>query len=212
MRTVEEQLEIVLPEVVPPVANYAPAVRSGVMVYTSGQLPVIDGRLGATGKVGAEVDPDRATELARQCALNALAAIHALVGIDAVSRVLKVTGFVASADSYTDQPRVVNGASNLLGEIFGAQGAHVRSAVGVAQLPLGSPVEIEIVVEINGEKHYAPNQYAVYYNGVAVPEDRYTIRHEIKARKARVASRYKHTLGRDDSVTAAMRNTAMQQA
>lgn len=146
-----KELGIELPATAAPVAAYIPAIKAGNQVWTSGQLPFIDGQLQATGLVGGAVDTDTAQECARTAALNALAAIDDLVGIDAVSRVLKVTGFVASADSYTDQPRVVNGASNLLGEIFGAQGAHVRSAVGVAQLPLGSPVEIEIVVEINGE-------------------------------------------------------------
>ena len=145
-----EQLGIELPEVVPPVANYAPAVRSGVMVYTSGQLPMVDGRLEVTGKVGAEVDPDRAAELARRCALNALAAIHALVGIDAVVRIVKVTGFVASAPGFTGQPAVLNGASDVLGEIFGDAGVHARSAVGVAELPLDAPVEVEMVVEVEG--------------------------------------------------------------
>ncbi|MGV0851300.1 RidA family protein [Mycolicibacterium phlei] len=142
------ELGIELPGVVPPVAAYVPAVRTGNLVYTSGQLPMVDGRLSATGKVGAEVTPEQAYGLARTCGLNALAAVHALVGIDNVVRVVKVVGFVASAPGFGGQPGVVNGASELFGEVFGDAGAHARSAVGVSELPLNAPVEVEIVVEV----------------------------------------------------------------
>ena len=142
------ELGIELPPVAAPVACYVPAVRSGQHVYTSGQLPMVDGKLPVTGKVGAEVTADEATDYARSCALNALAAIHALVGIDNVRRVVKVVGFVASSPDFTGQPGVVNGASNFLGEVFGDAGAHARSAVGVAVLPLDAPVEIELIVEV----------------------------------------------------------------
>lgn len=145
-----EQLGIALPTVVPPVANYVPAVRSGAYVFTSGQLPMVDGALAATGKVGAEVSPEDAAALARTCALNALAAIDALVGVDALVRVVKVVGFVASAPGFGGQPAVVNGASDVLGEIFGDAGVHARSAVGVSELPLNAPVEVELVVEVEG--------------------------------------------------------------
>ncbi|MGZ4553506.1 MAG: RidA family protein [Mycobacteriaceae bacterium] len=142
-----DALGITLPAVAAPVAAYAPAVRSGAHVYTSGQLPFVNGALAATGKVGAEVSAEQAKDLARTCALNALAAIHALVGIDAVVRVVKVVGFVASAEGFTGQPGVLNGASELLGEIFGDAGVHARSAVGVAELPMNAPVEVEFIVE-----------------------------------------------------------------
>lgn len=141
-------LGIELPPVVPPVAAYIPAVRTGNLVYTSGQVPLVDGTPTHVGKVGAQVDPEDAAYAARTCALNALAAVHALVGIDAVVRVVKVVGFVASAEGFTGQPAVINGASNLLGEVFGDAGAHARSAVGVAELPLGVPVEVELIVEV----------------------------------------------------------------
>ena len=140
------ELGITLPSVVPPVAAYVPAVRTGSLVYTSGQVPLLDGAMPATGKVGAAVTPEQAYDCARVCALNALAAVDALVGLDSVVRVVKVLGFVASAPDFTGQPQVVNGASELLGEIFGAP--HARSAVGVAALPLDAPVEVELVVEI----------------------------------------------------------------
>ena len=143
------ELGIDLPPVAAPVAAYVPAVRVGNQVWTSGQLPLIDGSLPATGKVGATVDPDEAALLARQCALNALAAVDDLVGIDNVARVLKLVGFVSSDAGFTGQPAVVNGASELMGEIFGAAGAHARSAVGVAALPLDAPVELELIVELN---------------------------------------------------------------
>jgi len=142
------ELGLALPSVVPPVAAYVPAVRSGALVFTSGQLPMVDGQLAAVGKVGALVSPEQAKELARTCALNALAAIDALVGLDSVVRVVKVVGFVASVPEFTGQPAVINGASELLGEVFGDAGAHARSAVGVAALPLDAPVEVELIVEV----------------------------------------------------------------
>lgn len=142
------ELQITLPAVAAPVAAYVPAVRTGDQVWTSGQLPFVDGGLAVTGKVGAEVTAEEAEGLARTAVLNALAAVDALVGIDKVTRVLKIVGFVASAEGFTGQPAVVNGASNLIGEVFGEAGAHARSAVGVAELPLGAPVEVELIVEI----------------------------------------------------------------
>jgi enamine deaminase RidA (YjgF/YER057c/UK114 family) len=146
-----DELGIVLPPVVPPLAAYVPAIRSGSLVFTSGQLPMVGGELPRTGKVGvgAEVSPEDAVDLARTCALNALAAVHAVVGLDAVVRVVKVVGFVASAPDFTGQPGVVNGASELLGQVFGDAGKHARSAVGVAALPLNSPVEVELIVEVS---------------------------------------------------------------
>ncbi|MEM6106330.1 RidA family protein [Mycobacterium sp. 050272] len=143
-----EQLGIALPDLVAPLASYVPAVRTGNLVYTSGQLPIVAGTLAGTGKVGADVNPDDAKAMARLCALNALAAVNSLVGIDAVTRVVKVVGFVASAPGFNGQPGVVNGASELLGEVFGDQGAHARSAVGVSELPLDAPVEVELIVEV----------------------------------------------------------------
>lgn len=143
-----EELGITLPGVAAPVAAYVPAVKVGNQVWTSGQLPFVDGALPNTGKVGAEITAQEAEGYARTAVLNALAAVDALVGIDNVTRVLKVVGFVASAEGFTGQPAVINGASNVIGEIFGENGAHARSAVGVAELPLGSPVEVELVVEI----------------------------------------------------------------
>jgi enamine deaminase RidA (YjgF/YER057c/UK114 family) len=142
------ELGIELPEVAKPLAAYVPAVRTGSFVYTSGQLPFVAGVLAATGKVGSELGPEEAKGHARTCALNALAAVHGLVGIDSVVRVVKVVGFVASAEGFTGQPAVVNGASELLGELFGDAGRHARSAVGVAELPLGAPVEVELIVEV----------------------------------------------------------------
>jgi enamine deaminase RidA (YjgF/YER057c/UK114 family) len=142
------ELGIALPPVIAPLAAYIPAVRTGNLVYTSGQLPLESGELIHTGKVGSEVSPEQAKAAARTCALNALAAIEALVGIDAVSRVVKLVGFVSSAPGFTGQPGVVNGASEVLGEIFGDAGAHARSAVGVAELPLNAPVEVELIVEV----------------------------------------------------------------
>jgi enamine deaminase RidA (YjgF/YER057c/UK114 family) len=143
-----DELGIVLPDVVAPLASYVPAQRSGSLVFTAGQLPIVDGELPVTGKVGAEVTADEATALARTAGLNALAAVHALVGLDSVVRVVKVVGFVACTPDFTGHPAVVNGASDLLGEVFGDAGAHARSAVGVASLPRNSPVEVEIVVEV----------------------------------------------------------------
>ncbi|MCK0093691.1 RidA family protein [Rhodococcus sp. F64268] len=142
------ELGIPLPPVAKPVAAYVPALRSGNTVYTSGQLPMVDGTLAYVGKVGSDVSADDAKTAARICALNALAAVDALVGIDNVVRIVKVVGFVASADGFTGQPGVVNGASELLGEIFGESGAHARSAVGVAELPLAASVEVELMVEV----------------------------------------------------------------
>lgn len=142
------ELGIELPEVVAPLAAYVPAVRTGNLVYTSGQLPMQSGKLPAEGKVGAEVTAEDGKTLARVCALNALAAVHSLVGIDSVVRVVKVVGFVASAPGFNGQPGVINGASELLGEVFGPAGAHARSAVGVSELPLNAPVEVELIVEV----------------------------------------------------------------
>ena len=137
-----------LPGVAKPLASYAPAVRVGDQVWTSGQLPLVEGALPLTGKVGAEVTTEQAQEQARIAALNALAAIDAEVGLDNVSRVVKIVGFVASDPAYADQPVVINGASDLIGEVFGDAGKHARSAVGVAALPINAPVEIELIVEI----------------------------------------------------------------
>ncbi|ANI42361.1 RidA family protein [Mycolicibacterium vaccae] len=143
-----DELGIALPEVVAPLAAYVPAVRTGNLVYTSGQLPIANGELAATGKVGAEVSAEDAAHLARRCALNALAAVDSLVGIDSVVKVVKVVGFVASAPGFTGQPGVINGASELFGEVFGEAGAHARSAVGVAELPRNAPVEVEVIFEV----------------------------------------------------------------
>jgi len=144
------ELGLTLPDVVPPVAAYIPAVRSGSLVWTSGQLPMVGGAMTVTGKVGAEVDADAAKALARICALNALAAIRSVTGeLSAVRRVVKVVVYVASAPDFTGQPGVGNGASELLGEVFGDAGRHARSAVGVAVLPLDAPVEVEVVVEVD---------------------------------------------------------------
>jgi enamine deaminase RidA (YjgF/YER057c/UK114 family) len=138
-----------VPAVPAPVASYLPAVRSGDLVYTSGQLPMVDGTLAATGKVGAAISADEAKGLARIAALNAIAAVRAEVGeLAAVRRVVKVVGYVASAPGFTGQPGVLNGASELLGDVFGDAGRHARSAVGVAELPLDAPVEVELIVEV----------------------------------------------------------------
>ncbi|OBG62105.1 MULTISPECIES: RidA family protein [unclassified Mycobacterium] len=142
------ELGVALPEVVAPLAAYVPAVRTGDLVYTAGQLPMQAGQLAGTGKVGAQVSPEEGKALARVCALNALAAVDALVGIDAVTRVVKVVGFVASAPGFNGQPGVINGASELLADVFGERGAHARSAVGVSELPLDAPVEVELIVEV----------------------------------------------------------------
>ena len=142
------ELGITLPEVAKPLAAYVPAVRTGNLVYTSGQLPLQSGDLTHIGKIGAEVPPEQGKVAARTCALNALAAIDALVGIDSVVRVVKLVGFVASAPGFNGQPAVINGASEFLGEVLGDSGAHARSAVGVSELPLNAPVEVELIVEV----------------------------------------------------------------
>ncbi|MER7751121.1 RidA family protein [Kitasatospora sp. NPDC097643] len=143
------ELGLSLPEVAAPVAAYVPALRSGEFVFTSGQLPVVGGKLPTTGKVGAEVSPEEAKELAQICALNALAAIKSVIGdLDQIERVVKVVGFVASAPDFTGQPAVINGTSELLGKVLGEAGVHARSAVGVAVLPLDAPVEVELQVRV----------------------------------------------------------------
>ncbi len=143
------ELGLTLPEVAAPAGVYVPAVQTGRYVYTAGQVPFVDGKLPAAGKVGAEVSPEQAKELAGVCALNALAAVKSAVGdLDRIARVVKVVGFVASAPDFTAQPGVVNGASELLGTVLGEKGVHARSAVGVAVLPLDAPVEVEIQVEL----------------------------------------------------------------
>lgn len=142
------ELGLTLPPVATPLASYVPAVRTGNLVFTSGQLPTVDGKLLRAGKVGAEVSPEDGKELARVSVLNALAAIDALVGLDSITRIVKVVGFVASAPGFGGQPGVVNGASELLGEVFGEAGIHARSAVGVSDLPIDSPVEVELMVEV----------------------------------------------------------------
>lgn len=143
------ELGIELPQVVPPVASYVPAVQTGVYVYTAGQLPMVDGEMLAIGKVGSVVSEELARECARACALNALAAVVSVVGdIDRIRRVVKVVGFVACDPDFVAHPAVVNGASDVLGEIFGEAGVHARSAVGVAALPKDAPVEVEMIVEV----------------------------------------------------------------
>jgi enamine deaminase RidA (YjgF/YER057c/UK114 family) len=143
------ELGLEIPDVVAPLASYVPAARTGSLVYTAGQLPIVKGELAATGKVGAEIDPERATELARLCGLNAIAAIRAEIGeLSRVRRIVKVVGFVASAPDFYGQPQVVNGVSDLLGEVFGDAGKHARSAVGVAVLPRDAPVEVELIAEV----------------------------------------------------------------
>jgi enamine deaminase RidA (YjgF/YER057c/UK114 family) len=142
------ELGIALPPVPKPGGSYVPARRSGSLVFTAGQVPFVDGKPAGVGKVGAAVDAEEAYKLARICALNALAAVHALVGLDRVTGVVKVVGFVASAPGFNGQPGVINGASDLLAEVFGEAGKHARSAVGVAELPLDVPVEVEMVVEV----------------------------------------------------------------
>lgn len=140
---------LTVPEVVPPLAAYVPAVRHGDLVFTAGQLPARDGQMIATGKLGAEVSEEDGYACARQCALNALAAVKAEIGeLSAITRIVKVVVFVASTPGFTGQPQVANGASELLGEVFGDAGRHARSAVGVAALPLDVPVEVELVVAL----------------------------------------------------------------
>jgi enamine deaminase RidA (YjgF/YER057c/UK114 family) len=150
--TPEERLAslgLSVPDVAKPVAAYIPAVRTGSYVFTSGQLPMRDGQLLTTGKVGGEVTPEEATECARQCALNALAAVRAEIGdLSQVKRIVKAVAFVASTPDFTGQPGVANGASELFGEVFGEAGRHARSAVGVPVLPLDAPVEVELIVEV----------------------------------------------------------------
>jgi enamine deaminase RidA (YjgF/YER057c/UK114 family) len=142
-------LGFLLPETAKPLAAYIPAVQSGNLVFTSGQLPMISGALAETGKVGGSVSPERAKELATVCVLNALAAVKTVIGdLDKIKRIVKVVGFVSSTPEFSGQPAVVNGASEFLGEVFGDKGVHARSAVGVAVLPLDAPVEIELIVEV----------------------------------------------------------------
>ena len=151
MATPEERLAALgleIPDVVPPVAAYVPAVRTGSLVYTSGQLPMRDGALIATGKVGGGVSAEVAGDCARQCALNAIAAIRSIAGDLAQVRIVKVVAFIASTTDFTGQPGVANGASELLGEVFGDAGVHARSAVGVPVLPLDAPVEVEVIAEV----------------------------------------------------------------
>ena len=151
MATPEERLAelgLSIPEVVPPVAAYVPAMRSGSYVYTAGQVPLRDGKPVATGKVGAEVSPELATECAQQCGLNAIAALATQVeDLSQVVRIVKVVAFVASSPDFFGQPQVANGASELFGNVFGDAGVHARSAVGVAALPLDVPVEVELIAE-----------------------------------------------------------------
>lgn len=142
------ELSIELPEVATPAGAYVPAVASGNLVFTAGQIPLVDGKLMATGKVGGEIDVDFAREIARRCALNAIAAVQSVLGdLDRVKKVVKVVGFVASTPDFIQQPQVINGASELLEQVFGPAGIHARSAVGVAVLPLDAPVEVELIVE-----------------------------------------------------------------
>ena len=152
MSAVEDRLAelgLQVPDVAAPVAAYVPVVKDGCLVFTSGQLPMVDGKLQATGKVGAGVSQEDAAKLAEICALNAIAAVKSEIGdLDQVTRVVKVVGFVASDPSFTGQPAVINGASELLGKAFGERGAHARSAVGVASLPMDAPVEVEITVSV----------------------------------------------------------------
>ena len=151
MTTPEERLAelgLTVPDVVPPVAAYVPAVRSGSYVYTAGQLPMRDGALIAAGKVGHGITPEVATACAQQCALNAIAAIRSVAGDLSAVRIVKVVAFVASDPNFTGQPGVANGASELFGKVFGDNGVHARSAVGVPVLPLDAPVEVEVIAEI----------------------------------------------------------------
>jgi enamine deaminase RidA (YjgF/YER057c/UK114 family) len=142
-------LGLTLPKVTPPLAAYVPAVRTGNYVYVSGQVPVVDGQLLATGKVGADIGAVEAAALARTCALNALAAVASVTGgLDAIVRIVKVVGFVSSDPHFTEQAKVINGASELLIEVFGEAGRHARSAVGMAVLPLDAPVEVELIAEV----------------------------------------------------------------
>lgn len=152
MSQVEDRLHAIgltVPPVVMPLAAYVPAMRSGIHVYTAGQLPMVEGELAAAGRLGAEISAEEGAELAKICGLNAIAAVKSVIGdLDRVVRVVKVVGFVASTPEFTSHPAVVNGASNLFKEAFGEAGVHARSAVGVAALPLGAPVEVEMIVEV----------------------------------------------------------------
>lgn len=144
-----KELGIALPPAAKPVAAYVPATQIGDYIYTSGQLPSIEGKLSATGKLGAQVDEQTGYEAAKLCAINCLAAVQGLIGdINRIEKIVKVVGFVNSAPGFTNQPKVINGASELFGTIFGPAGEHARSAVGVSELPLNSPVEIEIIVKV----------------------------------------------------------------
>ena len=143
-----KELGIHLPTPATAAGSYMPTARTGNLLFTAGQLPFVDGLLPATGRVGAEVSPEDAKEYARQAGLNLLAAVEAAVGLDNVERVVKVVGFVASAEGFTGQPGVINGASDLFFEVFGEAGRHARSAVGVAELPLGAPVEVEAILQV----------------------------------------------------------------
>jgi enamine deaminase RidA (YjgF/YER057c/UK114 family) len=152
------RLGLTLPPVPAPVAAYVPAVRVGDLVFTSGQVPIVDGRLRATGLVGADVDPEEGYACARIAVLNALAAVAEVTGdVDAIARIVKMVVFVASAPGFTGHPQVANGASDVLGEIFGGAGEHARSAVGVADLPLGAPVEVELVVAVGAHPTIQPH-------------------------------------------------------
>jgi enamine deaminase RidA (YjgF/YER057c/UK114 family) len=152
-----ERLGLALPPVPAPVAAYVPAVRVADLVFTSGQVPFVDGRLRATGLVGAEVDPEEAYACARVAVLNALAAVAEVTGgIDQVARIVKMVVFVAGAPGFTGHPQVANGASDVLGQIFGGAGEHARSAVGVASLPLNAPVEVELVVAVGAQSTIQP--------------------------------------------------------
>ncbi|WP_328808656.1 RidA family protein [Nonomuraea montanisoli] len=144
------ELGLTLPEVVPPLAAYVPAMRTGDLVYTSGQVPMVEGKLPLVGKVGAELTVDEGREMARICALNALAALKSEVGdLGRIVRIVKAVVFVASDPGFTGQPQVANGASELLAEVLGEAGRHARSAVGVASLPLDAPVEVELIAEVS---------------------------------------------------------------
>jgi enamine deaminase RidA (YjgF/YER057c/UK114 family) len=144
------ELGLELPKASPPGGMYVPAVRTGNLVYVAGQVPMIDGKIAAIGKVGAEVTTEEAYRLCQHCALAALAAIDQIAGLENVTQIVKVSGFVASAPGFTDQPAVVNGASELFVAVFGAAGQHARTSIGVPELPLGAPVEVEVVAEVSG--------------------------------------------------------------
>jgi enamine deaminase RidA (YjgF/YER057c/UK114 family) len=144
------ELGFELPKASPPGGMYVPAVRTGSLVYVAGQVPMIDGKIAATGTVGAEVTSEDAYRLCQRCALAALAAIDQVAGLENVTRIVKVSGFVASAPGFTGQPAVVNGASELFVAVFGEAGRHARTSIGVPVLPLGAPVEVEVVAEVSG--------------------------------------------------------------